>query len=311
MKKTNRFERFCLHNRDKGIPNLMLYIAIGSGIVYVMSLINGGSALYYYLCFDKAAILRGQVWRLFTCLFVMGSTGNLLLDIVFLYFYYSLGHAVEQQIGRFKFNLYYLGGLVLMDIFAMISCPTETAVISGYIVLPEYFTYMVYDRMASYLHLSLILAYATTNPHVSFRILFIIPVRAWVLALVYLLLTAIEVFNMCYPAMLFPHCLFPLVGLLNYSLFFGRDMWNLLPLSWQVKLQKRKIIKAQKKRGRTEPIPFRKGDYAAPPVNYKHRCTVCGRTDVSDPTLEFRYCSRCAGYHCYCIDHISNHSHIE
>ena len=44
---------------------------------------------------------------------------------------------------------------------------------------------------------------------------------------------------------------------------------------------------------------------------YHHRCTVCGRTDTENPKLEFRYCSRCSGYHCYCEDHISNHAHIE
>ena len=38
---------------------------------------------------------------------------------------------------------------------------------------------------------------------------------------------------------------------------------------------------------------------------------VCGRTDLSDPDLEFRYCSRCKGYHCYCEDHINNHTHVE
>ena len=43
---------------------------------------------------------------------------------------------------------------------------------------------------------------------------------------------------------------------------------------------------------------------------YRHKCTVCGRTDTQYPDLEFRYCSRCAGYHCYCIDHINNHVHI-
>jgi hypothetical protein len=32
---------------------------------------------------------------------------------------------------------------------------------------------------------------------------------------------------------------------------------------------------------------------------------------VSNPDLEFRYCSRCSGYHCYCQEHISNHSHIQ
>lgn len=32
-----RFERFCLKNRGKGIPNLMLVIAIGNLVVYVLS----------------------------------------------------------------------------------------------------------------------------------------------------------------------------------------------------------------------------------------------------------------------------------
>ena len=62
-------------------------------------------------------------------------------------------------------------------------------------------------------------------------------------------------------------------------------------------------------------IPFRpQASQSAPQPQkaaYTHRCTVCGRTDVSDPELEFRYCSRCKGYYCYCQDHINNHTHIQ
>ena len=43
---------------------------------------------------------------------------------------------------------------------------------------------------------------------------------------------------------------------------------------------------------------------------YRHKCAVCGRTDADHPELEFRYCSRCAGYHCFCQDHIFNHEHF-
>jgi hypothetical protein len=43
---------------------------------------------------------------------------------------------------------------------------------------------------------------------------------------------------------------------------------------------------------------------------YRHKCAVCGRTDIEYPDLEFRYCSRCNGYHCFCIDHINNHIHF-
>ncbi|MUU10198.1 MAG: hypothetical protein EP146_01495 [Oscillibacter sp.] len=42
---------------------------------------------------------------------------------------------------------------------------------------------------------------------------------------------------------------------------------------------------------------------------YRHKCEVCGRTDTDFPDLQFRYCSKCAGYHCFCEDHIFN-THI-
>lgn len=45
-------------------------------------------------------------------------------------------------------------------------------------------------------------------------------------------------------------------------------------------------------------------------VPYTRKCAVCGRTDTDYPELEFRYCSRCQGYHCFCQDHINNHIHF-
>ena len=68
-----RFNRFCLRNRDKGIPNLMLYIALGNAIVALMSMINGGGVLYELLCFDKTKILQGQIWRLVTYVFTQSG----------------------------------------------------------------------------------------------------------------------------------------------------------------------------------------------------------------------------------------------
>lgn len=313
MKNLRRnFERFCFKHRDKGIPNLMMYIALGSALVSFMSMINGGNMLYEMLAFDKVKILQGQVWRLVSWLLTDTLSANPLINILFLYFFYRLGRAVEMTIGTFKFNLFYLAGMVLMDVFAMIFCPTQDMIIGNYIVTAEQFSYL-YGDMAYYLHLSLVLAYATSYPDSQFLIFFIIPIRAWVLALVYLVMVGINVFNMCYPVNLMPHALFPLIGLLNYFIFFGGDMSNLLPLSWRVKLRRR-----GKKKGashsappKTGTIEFRKPAAPAAKADYTHKCTVCGRTDVSNPELEFRYCSRCNGYHCYCEDHISDHTHIE
>ena len=306
MNLRTRFERFCYRNRGKGIPNLMLYITIGSAIVYLMTMFNGGSALYYLLCFDKAKILQGEVWRLFTYVFTEMASGSM-FTLIFLYFFYLLGLHIELSMGTFRFNLLYLSGVILMDIFAMIFCPV---IPTGHIS-PAEATYLVntlpiYYNMAYYLHLSLLLTFATTHPDSQFLIFFIIPIKAWVMGIIYLVLIAAEIFNMSYPVMLFPHNLFPLVGLLNYLLFAGKDVRNLFPF-----LKNRRQYKPAKKASGT--IPFRQNEapsqkQAAP---YTHRCTVCGRTDMTNPELEFRYCSRCNGYFCYCEDHINNHTHIE
>ena len=294
----SRFERFCYKNRDKGIPNLMLYICVGAGIVFLLSMIRGGEVLYDFLRFDKTLILKGQVWRLFTYVFTY-TPGSSFLALIFLYFFYSLSRAVEARLGTFKFNLYYLSGVVLMDVFAMIFCPTTDVVIQGGVIPPDFFSIMIYGNMAYYLHLSMLLVFATTNPNAQFIVLFIIPVKAWFMGLLYLVLIAIEIYNLM---PVFPHNLFPLVALGNYLLFAGSDILNLFPF---IKYRPKKKPVQQV---RTGTIPFRP---APKKEDYTHRCTVCGRTDVTNPELEFRYCSRCAGYHCYCQDHINNHSHIE
>ena len=311
------FERFCFRNRDKGIPNLMLYIALGNALVIVMSMINGGIVLYELLSFDKTKILEGQVWRLFTYVFTQSGIvrpNSGIIDLLFLYFFYLIGRHIENSMGVFKFNLYYFSGVILMDIFAMIFCPVLPA--DGMVPSDqyEYFANVlpVYWSMANYLHLSLILVYATLHPDSQFLILYIIPIKGWVLALIYLGMEVYQILTLSFPDLYFPHNLFPLVALANYLLFMGSDIKNLLPLSWRVKAGKA-VPKTPAKRTGVTPLPGSM-DYKRPapqPQDYNHRCTVCGRTDTEFPDLEFRYCSRCAGYHCYCEDHINNHEHIE
>ena len=304
------FERFCFRNRDKGIPNLMLYIALGNALVAIMSMVHGGLALYELLYFDKAKILQGQVWRLVT--FVFTQSGSGLIDLLFLYFFYMLGRHVEISMGTFKFNLFYFSGVILMDIYAMIFSPAvaiEDVLMGGMATNADIIAITVYSRMAYYLHLTLVLTFATLYPDSQFMIFFIIPVRAWLIALIYLLLEAIAVINLSYPVMYFPHNLFPLVALANYLLFMGGDIKNLAPWARRMRARPKK---SEKKTGVTR-LPTSM-DYPASPAkneNYTHRCTVCGRTDVSNPELEFRYCSRCNGYYCYCQEHINNHEHIE
>ena len=300
------FERFCHRNRNKGIPNLMLYITVGSAILYLLSMINGVSALYNLLAFDKAAILRGQVWRLFSYVLTYTPDSSPVMILIGLYFFYNISRHVEATLGTLKFNIFYFSGVLLMDIFAMIFCPTTDVMLGAYLVPAEYFT-IIYADMAWFLHLSIILLFSATNPDAQFLVFFIIPVKAWFIAMLDLVLIGIAVVNMTYPIDFFPHNLFPLVGLLNFLLFAGKDVLNLFPFLQGIRIKKAK----PKPQTGSIPFPNKQSEPQPKKANYTHRCVICGRTDVSDPGLEFRYCSRCKGYYCYCQDHINSHVHIE
>ncbi len=288
-----RFERFCFKHRNKGIPNLMLFVSLGAALVYFMSMFAENNILADWLCFDRSLILQGQVWRLITYPFVYSLGYNqLILVLISLFCYYSLGRAVENAWGTFRFNLFYFTGLLLMDAYCLLFGGTANVL---------------------YLNLSLFLAYATMYPDAQFLLFFIIPVKAWIFALIDLGLTLHQVISASFPVFDFPYNFLPLVAIANYLLFFGKDVVNILPPVWRTKLKRRAEY-------RTVPtaktIPFSKVETAKtsapkPKEPYTHRCTVCGRTDISHPDLEFRYCSRCQGYHCYCIDHINDHTHIE
>ena len=282
-----RFERFCYQNREKGIPNLMLYVSLGCGLVYLITSITQSPILYNLLVFDRNAILRGQIWRLISYPLTFYNS-NVLLMALMLYCYYSLGHAMETLWGTFRFNLFYLTGIVMMDVYCLL--------FGGH-------------ADVTYLNMSLFLSYATMFPDAGFLLFFIIPVKAWLFALVDLALVLYGL--IAYP---FPYSLFSVISLANYFLFFGRDVLNVVPLSWRIKLSR--LFKKGAAPQQPKVVPFAKIEVKKVPSqqakpSYTHRCTVCGRTDVSHPQLEFRYCSKCNGYFCYCEDHISNHTHVE
>ena len=288
MKNLRRqFELYCYKNRNKGIPNLMLYIALGTALVYIMSQMSGNYLLYNLLVFNRQKILQGEVWRLITYPLTFYNS-NILLMMLMLYCYYSLGRAMETIWGTLRFNLFYFTGIVMMDVYCLL--------FGG-------------QADVTYLNLSLFLSYATLFPNAGFLLFFIIPVKAWIFALLDLALVVYGL--LVYP---FPYNLFSVISLANYFLFFGKDVLNVIPLSWRIKLAG--LFRKNPPSRQPKVVPFAKVEVKKVPVqqakpDYTHRCTICGRTDVSNPELEFRYCSKCNGYFCYCQDHISNHTHVE
>ena len=171
------FELFCVRNRNKGIPNLMLYISLGTAVVYLMSNIFGNTYLYGLLYFDRNLILHGQIWRLFTYPLTYYNS-NLLLTAIALLCYYSLGRAMENIWGTLRFNLFYLTGVVMMDVYCLI--------FGGY-------------ASVSYLNMSLFLSYATLYPDSHFLLFFIIPIKAWIFALFDLVIVLLGLFTSPFP----------------------------------------------------------------------------------------------------------------
>ncbi len=292
MKNLRRdFERFCYRYQNKGIHNLMMYLAIGTAVMYVLTLIDPSQLLYRTFCFDRSKILHGQIWRLFTYIIIPSSTPSLsvfsiLLEAIMLFFCYRIGQMLERQWGVFRFNLFYFTGVVLIDIGALL---------------------MNAVPYASDLNLSLILAFATMYPEMRVYFMFVIPLKMKYLAWLYFAELIYQFF-----VVPFPYSLLQLIALLNYFLFFGSNILGVLPDFMQPRGRTRKPFGSfGQKKERPNPNWASGSHPKTGEKTYHHKCTVCGRTDTDNPGLEFRYCSKCNGYYCYCIDHINNHAHIQ
>lgn len=181
------------------IRNLMNYIVLGMAVVFVMDMFLypfTRLSLSGLLAFSLPHILRGQIWRLVT--FVLIPPSSRLLFILFsLYFYWLMGTTLENQWGRFRFNAYYLCG-ILGNILA--------GLITGY-------------ATNFYLNLSLFLAFAILYPDFQIMLFFIFPIKMKWLAIadaVMLVFSALGQGLVGWIALLF--------SLLNVALFFGRDL---------------------------------------------------------------------------------------
>ena len=131
---------------------------------------------------------------------------------------------------------------------------------------------------AVYVNAALFFAFALTYPEAMVRLFYIIPVKMKWLALLEAVLYGVS-------------------ALLNLFIFFSPDF-----------LRRAEQVRAHNRR---EAVQFRRAvKEQKREKGYNHKCTVCGRTDTDCPDLQFRYCSKCAGYHCYCEEHIFNHVHF-
>lgn len=274
----NKVDRFCYKHPRFGIPNLMLYIVIGNVIVWLFDMMNTTIPLSSFLAFSPAYILRGQVWRLVTFAIIPNSYG--FLALIAFYFYYFIGSTIEREWGSGKFTIYFFTGMVL-------------TVVYGFVLY--FITGVSYSVSAEYIYLSMFFTFATLYPDMQVLLFFIIPIKMKWLGIVDGVFFLYEVLTGT-----FPSNLLPLVAVLNYLLFCGGWLFDYFRPA-RVKQRKNTVNFKNE---------VRRIQYEQKTKPYTRKCEVCGRTDTDYPQLEFRYCSRCAGYHCFCIDHINNHVHF-
>ena len=288
-KLRSKINRFFYNNQNKGIRNLMLFLAIGNVLVYLLNVLKPDDPLFYrLLVFDGDAILHGQVWRLFSYPLVYMVESGPIWGALGLFFYYWCGSVLEQSWGVLRFNFYYLIGILLTDLAALLLGAAASSF---------------------YVYLSLFLAVATLLPDQQIRIWLVLPVKmkwlAWIDLGLTLFSTVAGIVSMISGftrGLVYLDWLLPLVPIVVWLLFFGKQAANILPDFIRYH-PTRKSWKRKVKQGRIYEVPNKQGQA-------RFRCTVCGRTELTNPNLEFRYCSQCAGYRCYCEDHIHNHTHI-
>ena len=261
-----------------------------SGIInYVIGMQILGIVLYLlvpefvldYLILNPIAIMRGQIWRIFTFFifppaFTDGTPMSfVLLNALALYCIRMFGMIVEQVWGKFRFNCYIVLGVILNVAVSLIAYKLFGLFLW---LTPIYLVY------------SFFFVFALMFPDTQVLLMLVLPIKAkWLAvgeAVLYIygyvnggLNTRAEI----------------LVCLVHMMLFFA---WMTLAGDTNYK-QKKRQKEFQRK---IKPMA------AAKTI---HRCAVCGRTGQDSPGMEFRFCSKCEGSYEYCMDHLYTHTHVK
>ncbi|MDE6107117.1 MAG: rhomboid family intramembrane serine protease [Oscillospiraceae bacterium] len=266
----------------------MLYIAVANVAIGLIDNFSS-SPLSYALFFSRSLIFQGEFWRLLTFIFVpiTGDFGilfftipgtSLFTTVLSAYFYYWVGSMLERQWGTARFNCFYLTGVILNIFFGLV----------------------VGFSSIHYVNLSMFFAFAVLFPDLQVLFMFILPIKVKWLAWIDAALFVWQIITYLRWG-LWLYALLPVVAILNFFIFFWTEFTQALGYRKQ-RFQHQHSAQT---------INFKKATKSAyQEKGYLHKCAVCGKTDTDYPEMEFRYCSKCNGYYCYCSEHINNHEHI-
>ncbi|MGI5932195.1 MAG: hypothetical protein ACOX8G_06690 [Eubacterium sp.] len=269
------------------IPGLMKYMVgcyvIGYIIMYAAPNLVSWLTLEPYMIFHQ-----GQVWRLVSWLLIPPSRSYLIFAIIMIIFYYQIGTALEHTWGVFRFNVFIFGGIIFTILGALLlyfATGQAPLILQG-----AYFT-------TYYLNLSIFLAFAVCYPDQQVMLYFLIPVRMKWLAIVYAVLAVAGAVSGGVVSIVAIAA-----SLANFLIFFllTRNYHAVSPQE----IRRKQSFRRQMNRS--------SGSYRSEDGRIsKHKCAVCGRTELDDPNLEFRFCSKCNGNYEYCQDHLFTHKHVK
>lgn len=157
MKLLNRLERKLLSQRIVPFIRYFIFAMLG---VYLLQMFFPRYPLISLLQLSRAAVLRGEVWRLLTFL-IVPPLNTPMFTLLSLYFYYFIGSALEARWGTRRFFLYFVFGTIGAILAALITGRGTN----------------------TYLYMSMFFAYAILNPNQELLLFFMIPVKIKWLAL--------------------------------------------------------------------------------------------------------------------------------
>ncbi len=330
-KMERKFGRYAIKN----LPLIMIILLVAG---YTLRFIAPSAANYY--AFIPEYIMRGQVWRLISWVLMPPTTLDI-FTVIMLLFYYWVARTLAETWGDFFFNVYIFGGIILTDIgmmitYAILNNSLTTAASTGaassvymeMVYMPAYVT-------PYYILTSILIAYALTYPNMQVLLYFFIPVKMSWMGVLY---AVFVIYDFIRAGMIVPRVVIG-CALLNFALYFlmTSDLRKISPSELARKARFRRASRGSSAKdsglsGMFNKKPGEKGPYAngnahnatnpnrksfnsgytkVNPGGTRHRCTICGRTELDDPNLEFRFCSKCEGNYEYCNDHLFTHKHIK
>ena len=272
-------------------PPLMLVLIIAYAAGFILMTVSPG--LETYLVFYPELIFQGQVWR-FLSFMMLPSTNQFFMALLTCFIYFSISRSLEQIIGRFRVNIFLILGYLLLVLAGFVYWLIFRSTDAGIYVI---------NLNPHYLYAMFFVLFALIFPDARFLFMFIIPIRGKWMIFITLGLYALNVVsafvsgNFSYAwilvFMITAAVLTVMIFLLLSGYRFGKSHSRA-----RSKVVNMNAYQRNRKQG------------SAPSQNYRHKCALCGRTDKTNPELDFRYCSKCQGAWEYCSEHLYTHIHV-